>query len=217
LPAVTEAPPRTPRLKYLELSDICIFVELGRGLEFPKLRELVNVGLRLSDRQAWRLLRAIDADIGKFVAIADIVEEVVNFVFRGRYEKEIEAPAIQLICYFEFAGEYQLRIEYEPQFDYYYDGKEVHYKCHIGMKLTRLYFTSRIDETTRGLVENLIDELAEIFEKPVIKELKGSPYTIMLYENELVLRATVKAYLADNVFSRIYDNYYLGRRMGGRP
>jgi hypothetical protein len=76
---------RAPRLRHLELTpDGYVAARIrGRPYLVPRDRELLGAVERLGPRGARRLLAALDEDVGRFVEVASVAEEVAERVFRG--------------------------------------------------------------------------------------------------------------------------------------
>jgi hypothetical protein len=181
-----------PKLRYLKktgdklfLSFYNINADMSRGLQ---IFETLDV---LDPKSYERLLRSVDEDIDRYKDAIDIVEQVVGYVFRGKYRKIMTQEAgegvFKLVCAFLYAfGDEYLSAPISVVYGMYFwlGEKTVFYEGVIKIAPWYLYELEKLDETSRGLYERLLEELAEIFENQKITMLKDMEAEVTLYRNE---------------------------------
>jgi hypothetical protein len=211
------------RLKFLEIDGKTGLVVISfRGDEMVcNDRDLYRIGAYLPSREAWRLLRTFDGDIWRLAEAADIVDQVANYIYRGKCTSRatINIGFVRFdILIRDTTGELAYTFFTELNYKFRASGYEVvgEYQSELYVwMLLPLSARERVDEIINERTDMFLEELAEIFERPEIRRLRektadkspgswGSSGTVTLYENSLRLRL-LKSENPDSPLFRGYD------------
>jgi hypothetical protein len=184
----------TRKLKYIRIrpSEEPILEFRGRSdsLYFPAAKN--DPG----DETSRKLLELIDEDVGRLDEALEVIEELANFVFRGKYDSYIDFTwrglPIQLIIVPDASGKESFAIRTYLWANREYKllpNKHILYESAIYVEIepTR----SNVAEATENLMRRFIEQLLEIFEdaevvpkgrERLLRSLRG---IITLYENEV--------------------------------
>jgi hypothetical protein len=140
----------------------------------------------LDGQERRRFLKALNEDIGRFNDVAEIVEEVVEYVFRGKCEKDMGSdhfdPRGRMTLIFRIRTEwFYIDIELIASID----EKKLLYSSMLTIKLF-IYggIHGGMNSTAQGLLDNVLDMLAELFEEPKFRRLKEDR-VVTIYRSEV--------------------------------
>jgi hypothetical protein len=168
-------------LKYMEIDEknerkVLVTIR-GRNFWFSNLTDMYNL---VGRRKAQNILKVLDDDLNRFSEVIDIVDEVANYIFRGKCEKSLAALDFStmsiIICRFHFKGFF-----FNIEFLFSVSNKQLIYNCLITMELI-IYID--LDEITKTLLHKFLEELAEIFEAPEMKQFEITKTVVVIYLNE---------------------------------
>jgi hypothetical protein len=110
----------------------------GESGEFSSYT-LYVLRIGLGDEETRRFLEAMDSDVDRLRELVDIAEQVIGYVFRGKYEKEttiyedFRRIHTYIICthFIIRSGDDYAYIFHVSLMNYHSLSKELYYKCQI--------------------------------------------------------------------------------------
>jgi hypothetical protein len=187
------------KLKYVELDEETgeITINFRGRSKTGRLWSYSDIKEALSDRQFNTLIKTLDADIGRFNDVVEIVEELANFIFRGRCEGYVGFEYVDYIAHYMGIGGVEGRLWSIFKYDYYImhyavpsmrtPSRAVIYESSISME--NILSSILVNKTTRELVDRFFEELAETFENRDLLRLKKGGTRVAIYENERRFKA----------------------------